>query len=402
MYPSSPYLYSYEVKAAEASFPREHGTVLLENPLNKVSESILKICYRRYQSKANPESKTKLNLVFFHGTGMNKGLWHYHIDKLYKYFNSEQSHGTNLHLNVVCAFDAVNHADSACLNRDKLGYICDWRDSSKDVVKVLTEDEAATFVEERNKISIMIGHSMGGFVTLYSAVIAPFLFDSCIVVNPVSYVHPDQFIEKDIEFKKWFEKKYMKDNFDIQDDKNWFSELESFFLKESFFRNFHPVVLRNMLEDELPQNVKRTTNQPHKKITLNTTVAYQLHTYWGMNTSVSYGMPTFGEIPIPVFHVVSENDNSSADARRDTRQRLQNVVHAINFPNAKHLVNGEDPDFITKLFILILEERELINKDSTVVDEEYLMKKYGKNYRQVLSDGRLDSIIKNGPSAPKL
>lgn len=403
MHPNSPDLYSYEVRTAVASFPRQNGSVLLEKSLDNIDDNTLKICYRRYQGKVSQSyhSKTKLNLVFFHGIGMNKGLWHYHIDKLFKFFNSGQDNG-NLHLNVVCAFDAVNHADSAQLNKNKLGYIYDWRDSSKDVIKVLIEDESATFVETENKISIMIGHSMGGFVTLYSAYLSPGLFDSCIVVNPVSHVHPNEYTERDIQFKKWYESNYMKDDFEIQNASNWYNEIEAYFKKNSFFRKFHSIVLANMLEDELPKEIKQSPNEAYSKIKLNTTVASQLYTYWGMNKSVSCGMPTFAEIEIPIFHIVSEFDNSSAEARRYLRNRLQQVVHGIDFPNAKHLLNGEDPDSLIKLFILILQERDVIYSNMTLVDEKYLVKKYGKNYREVLSDARLDSIIKYGATAPKL
>lgn len=403
MYPDSPGLYTHEVKTVDAVFQREKGSVVLQSPLDKVCDNTLKICYRKYKAKGNgsPRSKTKLNLVFFHGTGMNKGLWHYHIDKLFKFFNSEDN-GTKLHLNVVCAFDAVNHGDSAYLNKEKLGYVSDWRDNSKDVIKVLTEDETATFVEAENKITVMIGHSMGGFVTLYSAFLAPFLFDSCILVNPVCYVHSSEFTDKDIEFKKWHDKGYMKDEFDIAADRDWKKELEKYFKNESFLRDFHPIVLRNMLEDELPHEIKQTPHKSYNKITLHTTVTNQLRTYWGMNKSVPFGMPVYDKIRIPIFHVVADGDIASAAGRSFVRSSLKDVVHAIDIPNAKHLINGQDPDSVTKLFTLILQERELVHARSSVIDEDYLVKNYGKNYRQVLSDARLKSVTKFGARIPKL
>lgn len=404
MHPNRPELYTHEVKAAVANFPRQKGAVLLEKSLDSVEDNTLKICYRRYQGKSNTLSlsKTKLNLVFFHGTGMNKGLWHYHIDKLFEFFNSGQDNGTNLHLNVVCAFDAVNHGESAELNREKLGYVYDWRDSSKDVVKVLAEDEAATFVDAENKISIMIGHSMGGFITLYSAYLAPALFDSCIVVNPVAHVSPFEYAERDKEFKDWYEGNYMKDEFDIQDESNWYREIETFLRKGSFYRRFHPGVLACMVKDELPKAVRESPNAAYNKIKLNTTVASQIHTYWGMNKSVPYGMAILNQVEIPVFHVVGDLDISSGEARHFIRNSLLQVVQGVNLPNAKHLVNGEDPDRIIQLFTLFIQEREVIYSEKALIDEKYLVKKYGKNYRKVLSDSRLDMLKKNGAVAPKL
>jgi len=404
MHPNRSELYTYEVKAAVATFPRQKGAVLLEKPLDSVAENTLKICYRRYQGISNPLnlSKTKLNLVFFHGTGMNKGLWHYHIDKLFEFFNSGQENGTNLHLNVVCAFDAVNHGESAELNREKLGYVCDWRDSSKDVVKVLVDDESATFVDAENTISIMIGHSMGGFVTLYSAYLAPTLFDSCIVVNPVAHVSPFEYAERDKEFKDWYEANYMKDEFDIPDERNWYSEIENFLRKDSFFKKFHPDVLANMTQDELPKAVRESPNKTYNKIKLNTTVASQIHTYWGMSKSVPYGMATLNQVEIPVFHVVGDLDISSVEAREFIRNSLLQVVHGINLPNSKHLVNGEDPDPLIKLFTLFIQEREVIYSKKTLIDENYLVKKYGENYRKFLSDSRLEMLKRNGAIAPKL
>ncbi|CAG87945.2 DEHA2E09218p [Debaryomyces hansenii CBS767] len=404
MYPNRPDLYSSEVKAADAVFIRQKGAVLLERSSDSIVDNTLKICYRRYQGKSNESSstKTKLNLVLFHGTGMNKGLWHYHINKLFEFFNTGKDNGTNLHLNVVCAFDAVNHGESAELNKSKLGYLYDWRDSSKDVVKVLTEDEAATFIEAENKMSIIIGHSMGGFVSLYGTYLAPALFDSCILVNPVSHVSPSEYAERDMEFKVWYERNYMKDNFDIQDGNNWYNEIESFLKTKSFYRKFHPTVLANLLEDELPKEVKQSPKAAYNKIKLNTTVEAQLHTYWGMVKSIPCGMPTFREIKVPVFHIVSDFDISSDENRSFMRNNLSQVVQCINFPNSKHLLNGEEPDPLIKLFTSIIQGREVIHSRKTVIDEEYLVKKYGKNYRKLLSDARLESLIKNGATVPKL
>lgn len=402
MIPEESLLYRYELRTVDASYPRAAGAVLLEKPLNKISDNTLKICYRKYTSSRSSPSGTNLNLVFFHGTGMNKGLWHYHIDKLYTFFNGEKDNNTDLHLNTVLAFDAVNHGDSAALNNKKLGTVYDWRDNGKDVVKVLQEDELDTFLGPGHNLNIMIGHSMGGFVTLYSAFLCPTLFDSCIILNPVCFADPSVFDLRNSEFRKWYQRGFMKDEFDIPEDSNWKKETDKFFTKKSFFRGFKPPILQNMLEDETPDEIKQNPNKHHKKVNLKTTVVDQLNTYFGLNESVYQSMPTYESIEVPIFHIVGEFDTSKENSVNTTRTLLKKVVRPIDLPNSRHLVNAEDPDTVIKLFTLIIQQREVVNSKMKIIDEKYLSKKYGDNYRKVLSDAMRDTITKNNGNAPKL
>lgn len=337
-------LYNCELKTVQASFPRYPGSLT-----PGIASDALKISYRRYQpSRACPPGAAKFNLVFLHGTGMNKGIWHYHIDQLY-----QKCWDLGIHIGVVLAVDTINHGASAVANQGKLGKVLDWRDASYDVARI-AEAELADFLSTTK--NILVGHSMAGLVSLYLSYVRPSLFDACVVLNPVCYLSK-QSIESPYEpFITWQQKKYMETEFEVQPHENWREKVESYMRLKSFYRYFDQRVLDYMLEDEYPK-LGPETNSQGTTVQLNTTQRQTLITYYGSIESTRRIAPIFPEIQVPVYRLLSELD-SSLEEHRVWLQRAIPSMKTIALPGEKHLVHGTNPDLIVDKLFGILEQRK--------------------------------------------
>lgn len=86
MQPSCSDLYESKLITVPAAFPRYPGSVILSQPSNNPEDYRLDVCYRKYKTKSYVSDQPKINIVFLHGNGMNKGIWHYHIDKFVQSF----------------------------------------------------------------------------------------------------------------------------------------------------------------------------------------------------------------------------------------------------------------------------------------------------------------------------
>lgn len=341
LYPEKSKLYTYNLKTIDADIIRGKGSVVPSN-------SRLKMVYRKYTSSIDVVGP-RLNLVFVHGTGMNKGIWHYHINKLYE-LNS--SHFGN-QLGTVIAVDCVNHCHSALNNKDALGFIHDWRDLAKDIVKMATEEEADVFLGNPDNINIIIGHSMGGFVSLYTGFLAPDIFCACVPINPVCYT-PDGVDGYAKVFQNivlsWCERGYMKDTFTISNPSQWYTEIEQFFKYKSFFTKFHPTVLQNMILDELNVDI----SNPQSQVKLNTTVQAQYSTYLTSLICMYHFKKLLKFIEVPVYRILSEKDIALDEAKSYFSEALKPVLVNFDLPNEKHLVNGENPDLVIDILQNIL------------------------------------------------
>lgn len=285
-----------------------------------------------------------MNLIFLHGTGMNKAIWHYHIDQLY-----ERCWLFGVHINVVLAVDAVNHGTSALLNKGKLGDVVDWRDFSLDVAEVARAEKDVFFAGNKN---ILVGHSMAGFVSLYLTFLHPALFDSCVVLNPVCYASSNKSESPYEPFLTWERKKYMETTFSLDPGADWKHHVLEYMNTRSFYRNFDPKVLANMLEDEYPPNPLNGTTV----IDLNTTKKQTLITYLGGYDAMVQTLAVFSGIRVPVYRILGELD-TAAD---EVRNRLQEAIPAMKttvLPGQKHLVHGLHPDLFVDTLVEILKER---------------------------------------------
>lgn len=334
--PSSP-LYTHKLEVADASFSRYPGAV-------KPGSPNLKLVYRRYKNVASPVSE-KYNLVFVHGTGMNKGVWHSLVDKLY-----ERCKDSGIFLNLVVALDAVNHGHSAEINKDHIGDAYDWRDTSFDILN-LCEKERADFLAPNTR-NIIIGHSMGGLVSLYTCFLKMDLFDACVVINPVVYLFsptPNLSFEP---FSTWRDRGYMETEFDIPEGEDWRKVVNTYMRKSSFYRAFTDTSLANLLEDEIPKE-----QLDKLRFSFNTTQRNTLITYFGGGAAIP---PMKGALPFirtPVYRILSEFDTATKDARAQLAEDV-NGLKTVILPGQKHLVNGENPDLVVEHILRVIKDRK--------------------------------------------
>lgn len=356
-------MYNANKLVTPAAYPRQVGSTIFD--------AKLKLCYRKYTPKYETiqDKKILVNLVFIHGTGMNKGIWRYHIENLYRLYNSEPN-SAGIGIGNVLTPDMVNHADSAALNQENLGEeMFDWIDGARDVVEMIKfEDKAFKNVGFKN-VNIIVGHSMGGFISVITQYLNPGLFHAVVPLNLIMY-YPEVEGLHEISaavFKDWETRGFMRDKFEIVNSANRFEVSDAFFRKRSFYRKFHPKVLEYLLDDDIYEEgecleAKGDTTHVYTK----TTVKDQLITYCSASVSVPVGMKLYKKIDIPVYYILSSEDNTLPEAKSFFVEQLKHVIRQIDC-KGKHIVNGEDPDLIIKIIQGIIEERVL--KDGPKVEE---------------------------------
>lgn len=404
MQPSCSDLYESKLITVPAAFPRYPGSVILSQPSNNPEDYRLDVCYRKYKTKSYVSDQPKINIVFLHGNGMNKGIWHYHIDKLYNHFKNKEK--SEYQLNSVLAIDVATHGDSAAINKDKLGYVYSWIDGSKDIIDIVKNQESKDFFS-KNTINILVGHSMGGFQALYTCYLDPELFDCCIPINPVCYMDNETAELHLFVLNMWHESGKIKSHFDIPEGSNWKDVVEHHYKKESFFKKFDSTVMANMLEDEFTDELKNNTNGKYKTIDLNTPSNQEYICYYNAQLFIPQGMKVLDKITTPVYHIVGDNDTAGEKAVKSTRTALQSVLKPIDIVDSTHIVIGENPDLVVNELIKVIDDNIETHKRNgdTRYKEPKLLEKHGKDYRNSILDKEFDvymSASKNGTKLYKL
>ena len=149
----------------DASHPRKAGTV--KDPTKR-----LQIAVNEYSvAERLPQGYT---LIFTHGTSFNKDLWHIVLDAI---LTRTELKGR---IRRVLAIDAVNHGESAALNREMLGSETHWPDHSYDILRTLHHFGVCENI-------IGVGHSFGGGTMCHAAMIAPSMFTATIFIEPILF-----------------------------------------------------------------------------------------------------------------------------------------------------------------------------------------------------------------------
>jgi hypothetical protein len=373
--------FTLEKRSADAYFPRSPGSVLLTGQK-------LGLVYNKYKSKKLfGKDVVRTNLVFAHGTGMNKSMWHYHIKKLYEI--SEKS-GGKWNLDAVISIDAVGHGDSAVLNKEKLGWICKWEEHGKDLIAVLQHEQATSGDFQNNLVSrnIAIGHSYGGYQVILAAHHDFNYFDSIISIEPVIHGATENFER----FQKLFGKlsAFLLDDFDTQE------EFDRYFKKMSSFKSWDPRVRDDVLKDELViENDEETGDLKYRC----KTAAYnQIVTYLGAIYSLKLGMEVLPLLKVPILHVIGKKATWNAP---ESVPFIRNAIPAqlldtVDIEEGEHLVPGERPDevidiisnYIQKRAGAFLDERDqfiewkLRNQPEEIKSSQY----------DLLRDGKFDQV----------
>ncbi|KAF6072834.1 hypothetical protein FOB64_000066 [Candida albicans] len=170
-------------------------------------------------------------------------------------------------------------------------------------MKFATTGDFQNNLESRN---LIIGHSMGGFNSLYATFLEPSLFDAVIPIEAVIYGAPGG-LEK---FSKKFSKisKLLIDTFDSKDDIN-------FFFKEfSFFKNMQDQVSDDFINDEVYEIKDKESGEIKYKLKCNT--PHQMAAYYGAFSR---------------FHLVWAINKEF-------------LAGKVDVPKGEHLLNVELPD----------------------------------------------------------
>lgn len=338
MVPDHSNLYTYTLESTQAACPRYPESVA-----PGVRGDALKVAYRKYKPTSSPPpNAVVINLVFMHGTGMNKGIWHSHIDQLY-----EKCRHFGIHLNLVLAMDAANHGDSAQLNKGKLGKVFDWRDLSYDGISMAWAERDELLAGHKN---ILVGHSMGGLVSLYMTFLRPALFDALVMVNPVCYpVSPSPFWP----FDDWAAKGYMETEFQLDSPDNWQEHVLEYMRTRSFFRQFDTTVLGNMLADEMPEGPEKEGNK--WVVRLKTTKQQTLLTYYAGVGSMLVLSPIYLACHVPSYRILASLDTSTDEAQENLAIALPQMK-TILLEGEKHNLHGIHPELFVETLVSIMKE----------------------------------------------
>ncbi|CEP63871.1 triglyceride lipase LALA0_S09e04368g [Lachancea lanzarotensis] len=310
----------------DAVFPRSSKSSTLDP-----ARDLLKVVYDVYESQWTGTGSPLVNYVFLHGSGMNRKVWEYYVDKLVL------PDGKNSwKIGKIILIDQVNHGDSGVLNAQLLGTIYDWSDGARDVCKVCM-DEFYDFPPKTEVLNVVVGHSMGGFQALSCAVLCPGLFDFVLCIEPVVWMKRIRNARDDnmtIISPSFFKalKGSMVDEFATK------QEFFRFFDQFSLYANSAPAIKKLMRDFEL-QNVSEGRYR--------TKMSAQQHmlTYLTLNPTATWLMNSLSSLSLPVFCIYG---NKSKWCPPENRDFLRNQIKRYREVevDGDHLINIESPDFV--------------------------------------------------------
>lgn len=355
-------------RVTKAFYPRSEGRCTIRD------NSELRIVYNVYETLVEITNRNQIivNIVFLHGTGMNKSIWEWYMN----YFQ-EMVEKVDWQLGKMIAIDQVNHGDSAVLNERELGPIFNWLDGSKDVIKIC-QNEICPFNE--NTVNIIIGHSMGGHQALGCTVLAPGLFHQAIVLEPVIKmlnISNEQNVTKiNVNYYKAL-KKMTKAEFNSE------SEYRDFMRNRSFWRKSDQKILEDFCQAEMLPifggGVRTKTSQQQHLIT-----------YLCLQPSGNWLMENLKWIKSSVTCFVGCNSKWCPPENYEVLSMNIGDFKRIDIPGVDHLMNMETPNVVAPLLL------ECINS--------FVMKKECKTPQYRDFSSLYDAIISErvGAGIPKL
>lgn len=335
--------FKVEKKICDAYFPRFTGSTVLE-------DDHLKVVYNKFtRVGAAPEGKIRINLVFSHGTGMNKELWNYHIKKLYQISSNNPA---DWYLGSVIAFDCVSHGDSALINKEKLGWTYGWADGAKDLIKIVRHESLTENDMLNNHVSknIIIGHSLGGHHVIMAGFWEPQLFDTIIPIEAVYYYNGAMAAK--------FAKRFVKIGGLIMDEFDSLDDFRGYYGVMSFYNTLHPEVKKDLIENEYYTVYDPATNTT--KYRSKASKLSQLTTYISSAFAIQKSHTIVPFIKTKICFVVGEKANwNPAESipyfieNADPNSLLEH--HIVK--GGSHLVNGDKPDEMVDIFTGVINKR---------------------------------------------
>ena len=322
--------FDLEKKITTAHIPRASGSTIL-------ASDTLNVVYNKYKSTAAiPTDAIRYNLIFSHGTGMNKSIWHYHIKSLFEW--SQKSNG-KIYIDSVIAIDAAGHGDSGVINRNKLGWIFRWDEGGKDIIEVVRNEHRTTgdFQNNFKSRNILIGHSMGGFLSLLAAFYEPDLFDATVPIEPVVYL--------DSRSTRKFSQRFLIIGKMIINEFDTKQAFEDFFKVHSFYKNIDPKVMDDFLNDELLEVIDPKTKDV--KYRIKSSSQAQMAGYVSSALVLPLGMDIYKHIRVPIAHVIGKNAKWNPPESTEFFRGSVNpdfLAATYDIEGGEHLVNAEKPD----------------------------------------------------------
>lgn len=315
--------FKLETKTLEAASNRKPNSVLIPGI------DVLHVVYDLYKNvRKLAQEQIGVNLLFLHGSGMNRVIWEYYLIKFNELISSQSQWG----LNRVVFLDQVTHGDSAELNRFKLGVDFDWSDGAKDACRVTLKEF------NQQEVNIIVGHSMGGHQALCCGVLCPDFFNLIIPIEPVLIPHvvSNDIRAKTIVHSRFFNAIWNKTKDTFNNDKDFKQYME----KGSFYTNTHPWIRNRIMEFErvpLDSTGKLRTKISQDQNTL---------CYMTLNPGAAWLISNLKFITTPVYCMLGGIANWTPT---ENKQALENEVENITIDvvgEGDHLMNLEIPDVI--------------------------------------------------------
>ncbi|CCH44770.1 Abhydrolase domain-containing protein 11 [Wickerhamomyces ciferrii] len=314
-----------------------------------------------------------INLYFCHGTGMNKSIWKYYAKRLMSYsFNHPE---LSWQINNIIAIDSATHGESAILNNGKLGYEYDWRDGGRDLNKIANQLNFEGF-------NIGVGHSMGGFHTMFAASLSPALFRFMILIEPVSNIG-ERYMNKEIEIM-WDNLMAVVDRALITEFPNE-SSFNDYFQNKGFFTKFNKEILHDLIESEkLIHSDGKVSTKTNKQL--------QMISYTSSKKVVPIGLDVVERIDIPLVHIQGDKSDWTIPAHAKIFRNHIKQLDPYNIPHGRHLVNGEHPEDILGIIIKSLNKYILNTDEVDFTDRPQLNH---KEYTTLFNKGYNEHAKKN-------
>lgn len=358
--------YSVTNHTIDAAYPRYPGATALVNDR-------LKLVYSKYvNSQEPPKDCITVNMIYVHGTGMNKAIWKYHIDALFKYAEGVSGQ-EKLFVKLVVALDQVSHGDSALANKGKLGWTYFWEEGGKDVLELIRHEQKTSgdFYNDITHKVIFVGHSLGATSGLFAASFDANVIDTVVAVEPVGYMSDDP------ELVARGRRRFQKLGLILKDTFQNGQQFESVFRKLPFYAKFDKRILDDFIADE---KYTDTDGLVKSKSTVN----HQLVTYFLSLNSVPHLMRLYSSLATHIALVTGGKSNWNPEAAPYIRNHIPSQYFSEHtIPEGEHCLNCERPDDLVPV----------INK--VLVDRVRLAHANVANYPEVIFNGDRDKIVKN-------
>ena len=360
-------MFSVQKKTIEAHYPRFRGSTILP-------EDRLKVVYNKYTTTNPSPDKIRINLIFAHGTGMNKLIWEYHITRLFEISNNGRA---NWYLGSAITFDAACHGDSALLNVGKVGWTYGWPDGGKDMIKIVNHeiDTTGDFINGATSKNIAIGHSLGGYATISAGYLEPDMFDTIMPVEAVFYTEAGA--------EKIFIPRFLKISKMIIDSFDSFEEFYQYYGKMSFYATMDKKVKDKYIADECYQVYDAATKETKYK--LKTNKNNQLATYFSAYFYLQQGMDMVPHIRSHIVFVTGSEATWNAPNAPNYFKTHVNDGNKLDMKVIKgsHLAHGDSPEEMIDVIVEACDKRGEAGIKEKNNWPEY---KYGGDRKKIMED----------------